>query len=795
MNPSQDPHLTSALNRGMTQIGWDLVRNALSGLTASPVTQNRCQTLTPTTDFESAKRLLRETEEMVALLESVEGFPIRGFDDIGVILEETGEKLLADPRQCLNLINFLRLVRDIQRFLDKKSTAPILQDHGQGIVPLPPLAKELDRCIDKDGEIRENASPELKRAIREAQSAKQNIENTVKKILADPAYEDVIQESYFTEREGRVVLPIKAEGRSKIEGIVHDSSGSGATLFMEPTKIIPLNNQLKMSLIRVEQEKIKVLGHLAREILNHKQELVQNQEILTTLDLIHARARLAGAMQAHPFCFTKDGGVNLREARNPELVLNKQNTVANDISWDAATRAVMISGPNTGGKTVTLKTVGLMSLMSRAGLFLPVKPDSQISFFPEVHVDIGDDQSIQLSLSTYSAHIEKIIRILSHAQPGSLILLDELGISTDPQEGAALAEAILLELKRKGMMTMVSTHYLALKTLAQTHEGFLNICAEFDLETLSPTYKLIAGVPGNSAALDTAERIGLPRDIILKARNIHAMTDNRAENLLQDLNRQKLELAREKEALADQKEETQRLLDEQTRIASRLRDEEREFQKTRAQRLQTQVKEARNKIRKMIEEIRQTGDLAKIRKTEKEIAGMTRVPLSVLSDHVEGWDVPVESLKEGDAVMVNGYGAKGILLEDPAGKKKVRVRLGNLPTRVEAKRLKGNSRLSSQKTKPVETGRITVQSVSVSAAKLNCDLRGMRLEEARSMLDLFFNQALLNKTPKVTIIHGHGTNTIKKMVRDYCETTKLWKSFGPGEQQEGGDGVTIIYFD
>jgi len=566
-------------NKAMALVGWDLIRKALSRLAVSPATQALCESIVPEHEFESAQRLLDETAEMVSLLESTESFPISAFADLANILEEAGQRLLVEPGQCLALLNFLRLARSVKRYLDKKPAVPRLQIYGGGIDFLAPMVKELDRCIDKDGEIKESASPELKKAVRESQTSRQDLEITARKILASAAYKDAFQDSYITEREGRVVLPVKTEGRSKIEGIVHDSSGSGATLFIEPTKIIPLNNQLKMSLIKVEREKIKILGNLAREILACKAELTLNLELLTTLDLIHAKAQLAGRMQAKNFRLARGGGVNLRAARNPELVLSGQTVVANDISWDGSTRAIIISGPNTGGKTVTLKTVGLMCLMSRAGLFLPVKSDSQIAFFPEVYADIGDDQSIQLNLSTYSAHLAKTIHILRYAPEGSLILLDELGISTDPQEGAALAEAILLELNRKGMTTLVSTHYLALKTLAQTHPGFLNMCAEFDLETMAPTYRLISGVPGSSAALDTAEKIGLPAQIIQKAREIYNLKDNRAENLLADLNRQKLALEKEKENMAADKEETEYLLQEQRNVTGRLLDEEREFQK------------------------------------------------------------------------------------------------------------------------------------------------------------------------------------------------------------------------
>jgi DNA mismatch repair protein MutS2 len=785
---------SSDTNKAMALVGWDIIRKALARLTVSSATQTLCENLAPEIDFDSAQRLLDETGEMVSLLESTESFPITGFENLESLIEDAEQRLLVQPLQCLALIHFLKLGNNIKRYLDKNSTITCLKKYSTEISSLSSLSKELERCIDKDGEIKENASPELKQAIRDSQTSRQNLENTVKKILANSSYQDVLQDSYFTEREGRIVLPVKTEGRSKLEGIVHDSSGSGATLFMEPTKIIPLNNQLKMSLIKVEQEKNKILGDLAREVLSCKLELSSNMETMTTLDLIHAKAQLAGRMEALPFRLTKNEGINLRQARNPELVISGHNVVANDIEWNESIRSIIISGPNTGGKTVTLKTVGLMALMARAGIFLPVKADSQISFFPEVYADIGDDQSIEQNLSTYSAHLTKIIHILRNAPEDSLILLDELGISTDPHEGAALAESILFELNRNGMTTLVSTHYMALKTLAQTHPGFLNMCAEFDIDTLSPTYRLITGVPGSSAALDIAEKIGLPLKIIQNAREIYNLKDNRAENLLEDLNRQKLDLEKEKDSMSSQKLETENLLQEQRVTTNRLRLEEREFNKTKAKRLQSHVKEAKGKIRKMVEDIRGVKDVGKIRQTEKKISSIGKVPLSALSEHEEGWDVTADKLKSGDLVMVNEYGAKGILLEDPSGKKKAMVQLGNLSTIVETKRLRGNSR-SKNIDEPSKKIQVTIEKTQEPSAEMNCDLRGMRFEEAQNFLDSFISQTLINNAPKVTIIHGHGTGVIKKMVRDYCETTNIGKSFAPGTQQEGGDGVTIIYFE
>ena len=484
--------------------------------------------------------------------------------------------------------------------------------------------------------------------------------------------------------------------------------------------------------------------------------------------------------------------MELKEARNPELVLDGETVVPNTIEWNASVRVVIISGPNTGGKTVTLKTLGLLALMARAGLYLPVKKSSMIPFFPKVYSDIGDDQNIQLKLSTFSGHLKKIIHILDHVDAGSLVLLDELGIATDPEEGAALAEAILLDLKSKNVMTLVSTHYFTLKILAQTHAGFLNACTEFDLDTLSPTYRLIFGAPGQSAAINTAERLGLQQSIIDQARNLYQAKENRAENLLEDLTRQRLEFNRDQEEIKQEKEETETLVREQRILTQRLRDEEKDFQKNKTKKLQAEVRAGKAEIRKMIQQIKGEKDLPKIRKVEKQIQSMNQMPLSPKVEDLEEWTLPVENLKTGDPVLILNLGTLGTLLELPEGKKKLRVKMGNITTVVEASALRGNPRQKSKM--PEKKFSINIHAESEGGPVSSCDLRGMNSEEAEAVMEAFISRAIVQKVQRVRIIHGHGMGTIKTLVRNYLEKAGLCKQFTPGSRSEGGDGVTLVEF-
>lgn len=794
MNHPDSSSKDKTLEHSMTLLGWEGVRNALAGRALSDRVRERCQGWNPAEEADTARRWLQETSEMVFLLDGVDDIPFQSFFDLQPILTEVRERLLVEPEQGLSILKTLRVTRDLKRFLTKKEDTPLLRQTASLLEPCPDLIKELERCLNDEGEVKHDASPELKQAYRDLERSRQSLDSTVQKLMSNSTYKDAMQDAYFTEREGRVVLPIKTDSRSRVEGIVHDSSGSGQTLFVEPTPIIALNNQLKISRLNVDKEILRVLEQLAKQIREQEESLLQNQDNLETLELIWARARLAKTMNATCPSLDEDGPMTLKQARNPELVLSGQNVVANNIVWSPETRVVIISGPNTGGKTVTLKTVGLMALMARAGLFVPVAAESSIRFFPEVYADIGDDQSIQQNLSTFSGHLKKIIHILDQASSGALILLDELGIATDPQEGAALAESILLEMKNRGFTTLVSTHYLSIKTLAQTQEGFLNACTEFDMESISPTYNLVFGVPGDSAALETAERLGLPESTLDRARELYQQKDNRAEHLLRDLNRQKLYLEKEKNAIQQQKEETNHLLREQKLLTDTLRSQEKEFSKTKSKRVQSYVHDAKREIRQLIDQVRSSKDLPRLRKAEKQVHSLGRTPLSAQGPDRSGWDIPPEKLKHGDEVLVEDYNACGVLLEDPQGKDEVRVQLGNLTTVVATKRLKGHVQHKSKNKKNSAKQEVKIQTESGSHPRSSLDLRGMRVEEAREATELFLSQAVVNKLETVTIVHGHGMGKIKGMVRDYLGSAGIGKTFQPGERHEGGDGVTVVKF-
>ncbi len=780
------------LDKSTHLLGWKLIQSALSRHAASTITAGECEELVPFGDYDSALQALDETREMHMLLQFDIPFPLHAFKDIRPVLDVARSQLIIEPAQGLSVLKLLRLCRSLKRFIDKQTLCPQLKIRAQALDPIPELLKDLERCINDDGEIRDNASPELKQAVNEVARARQKLEDRMKKLIGSSNYQTALQDNYFTEREERLVVPIRAEFKSRIDGIVHDSSGSGQTLFIEPSVIVPLNNQLKISRLQVDQEKARILRVLAQQIVSYYDGLQTNLSVLLAIDLIHCRAQLARSMQAQYCPLNNDGNLDLKEARNPELVINRQHVIANDIAWDQSTRVIIISGPNTGGKTVTLKTIGLMALMARAGLFLPVLEESKMAFFGEVYADIGDDQNVQLKLSTFSGHLDKIIHIHNFAKPGALILLDELGIATDPTQGAALAEAILLEFKRKNIMTLVSTHYLSLKALAQTQEGFVNACTEFDKDSLAPTYRLIFGAPGHSAALETAERLGLEPSIIKKAKQIYGENDNRAEELLQELTRQRLHIEQEKQTVRESKEEIERMLNEQRSLTENLQEANQEFKKSKAKNLRVAVREAKLDIKKMLDDIKGSSNPRKIRITEKQIHAKTRIDEPIDQRRLVGWNLPASELKAGDSVMVESYASVGQLLEDPKNKPRVRIRLGNMTTVVETTKLRGHRQKSVHRQKNEEPIKISIENNASSKAQSSVDLRGMNSDDALNSIEAFVSQAIVNNMREATIVHGHGMGTIKKLVRDYLETTGICKSYRPGSRHEGGDGVTVL---
>nr|MBI3611819.1 endonuclease MutS2 [Nitrospirota bacterium] len=800
----------SLLQQAERVLEWDRLLEVLAKAARSAMGAEQCRALTLETDLEAARMRLRETEEMAALRESEAPFPSLSFADLREVLGRAEKGAALEAHEFRDLSVALGLSLEVLRYMHpRREQAPALWAVAAGLETIQALRAmqvSIDRCVDQDGSIRESATPELRRLTRHTQDFKQQMRQRLEVILASTRYADVLQERYSDQRQGRYVVPVKAEMRSKIPGIVHDVSGSGATVFLEPRELVELNNSIKVAELEVEREVRRILQELSAEVAAHVPALVCGLEILATLDCIAAKAAFGHLIHAHPVAINDCGRVRLRQARHPLLVLARGEVVANDVVLDETVRVLIISGPNTGGKTVTLKIVGLFALMVRAGLPLPCDADSDMALFPEVYADIGDAQDLTKDLSSFSAHMTQMIRLLAQASAvrtgpagevtdlQALVLLDEPATSTDPAEGAALAEALLLHLAGLGMKVVATTHYNQLKALAHTTPGFVNASVEFDVSRLAPTYRLIMNLPGGSSAIDIAGRLGMDEAILEQALQLLRREDRLLEQMLGDLQEKQRRLSEDLARAATLKAEAERAAQEASEIAERLRDSERDERKNVKKKLTQDLLQARAQVQGIIEGLKKEDKtLSKAKEAKQKLAGIGAQAREQLG--AGAGTVPLDQLTAGDPVEVVGLGVVGTLLEEAKGKKRVHVRIGDREASVEVSGLVGVARGEGHEPQPAKS-RLRQRAPQVASSggmetSSTVDLRGQAADEALDLTVAALDRAVLAGEPFLRIIHGHGTGRLKTVLRDYLKSSPYVASFRAGERAEGGDGVTV----
>ena len=660
----------------------------------------------------------------------------------------------------------------------------------------------LDAAIHSDGSIKESATPELRRLTRQAQGLKQQMRDQVNQMLHSRRYEDILQEQYFAEREGRYVIPVKADMRGKVPGIVHDVSASGATVFIEPRELVELNNSIKVADLEIEREVRRILRELSALVAAHSEGILAGVDALAILDDISARASFGRQLKAHPVGLNDEGCVKLLQARHPLLVLSKEQVVANDLFLDESIHVLVISGPNTGGKTVTLKIVGLFALMVRAGLHLPCAAESEMAIFPDVYADIGDAQDLARDLSSFSAHMIQMIQLLdetdlqlrndSHGVPRQwLVLLDEPVTSTDPAEGAALAEALLCRLAALGMKVVATTHYGPLKALAHTMPGFANAAVEFDVATLSPTYRLFMGAPGGSSALEIAGRLGMDRALLDEAR-LKLHKDERAmETMLQDLQATQRQLADDLTRAVEARREAEQAEQRAKAQLAHLEDTEREAQKGLKRKLSEQFSRARAEVQATVDAVKGEQKLIKAKAAKQRLSELEAETRAALAPAVT--PTSLEQLSVGDQVEISGLGVTGTLLETPQGKKRVKVKVGQREVLATVANLVGLARgveaqppVSSSPRRVSSGGGLGLDEQTV------VDVRGKAADEALDEVVAALDRATLAGVPFLRIVHGHGTGKLKASLRDYLKDSPYVAEFRTGDRTEGGDGVTVV---
>lgn len=786
---------------------WDRLLDLAAGLARSSIGAARLRAAEPAPGLSQACLRQEETTEMVALLESQEPFPALAFPDVREALARAGKDAQLDAHELRDCSIVLDVVEDATRYLRRhRAQAPSLASAAGVLLEsddLGFLKRDIDRAIAPDGSMKESATPELTRLTHHAHELKQQMRHRLEQILQSRRYEDVLQEHYFAQREGRYVVPVKADMRGRIPGIVHDISSSGATVFLEPRELVELNNSIKVAELDVEREVRRILRELSALVGRHAGDLEARLAALAELDAIAAKGLFSRRINAHPVRLNDEGRIHLRQARHPLLVLTKDLVVPNDIDFGERTQVLVISGPNTGGKTVTLKIIGLFALMVRYGFHLPCAPESDMAMFPAVYADIGDAQDLARDLSSFSAHMTQMIALLKAAArtpaPGdgersvepALLLLDEPVTSTDPAEGAALAEALLCRLAALRMKVVATTHYGPLKALAQTTPGFANASVEFDVATLSPTYRIHMGVPGGSSAIDIAGRLGMDEDILSDARARLRQDDRRMETVLADLQNKQRRLSADAERAAQARREAEQASRKAQDVLARLEERESEERRGIKRRLTEEFSRARAQVQATVDELKREQKLLKAKEAKARLADLERQTVR----HIEppSGSVPIEQLGPGDLVEIAGLGMTGALLEAPQGKKRVRVKVGEGEVLAGVANLVGVGKGpgASRSRGPRPTARESAP-VAGREEPTIVDVRGLAADDALDAVVAALDRAALAGAPMLRIIHGHGTGRLKAVLRDYLKDSPYVAAFRAGDRAEGGDGVTIV---
>lgn len=785
--------------KALNTLEFPKVLERLARYTAFSLSAELARFLRPATQLEEAQRELRITSEARQLLKDQPQTGVGGARDLRAYLEAASRRQALTPAELLDVKGTLVAGRNLARKLvDLEAEIPLLAAIAASIPNPAGVVDAITKAISARAEILDSASPKLASVRSELGVAHDRLLSRMQKLLTSDPVSGSLQEAIITQRDGRYVLPIKAEARNRVKGIVHDQSASGATLFVEPLAVVELNNRWRELQLAERDEEQRILLELAALVASHADEILAVLQGVATLDLAFARAKYAEELGATaPELFSmrpkKDElhpGVTMKllGARHP--LLDPLSVVPSDIELFTDNYCLVITGPNTGGKTVTLKTVGLLALMGQSGMHIPAEPGSQLSFFETIYADIGDEQSIEQSLSTFSGHITNIVRILKMADQRSLVILDELGAGTDPQEGAALARSLLDHLVTRGITTLVATHYPELKSYAHATKGVVNASVEFDLKTLAPTYHLVVGLPGRSNALAIATRLGLPADVIDAARSTIDPSELQAEDLLDEIHRER-ERTREARGRAEEAQHTAQAL--KADLAARLEKIEDErldvLEKARKQ-AQGELDGLRDEIGKLRADMARAGvSLDSVRGVQEAAEELEEKVEKPVRRKAVAESAPHRSLRLGDAVRVRSLGHRGIVTA--LGEAEAEVQIGALRARARL----GDLELLPQSENGAEhqTEWSGVQTLAESPGG-EISLRGQRYEDAEAALDHYLDQAYAAGLHSARIIHGKGTGVLRDMVRNELKKRKYVERYDYAMPHEGGEGVTVAYF-
>ena len=811
--------------RVLKTLEYNKIIEKLTALSASSLGKEKCSNLLPSDNLDEIKNAQKETSDALSRLLKNGSLSFAGIKDIraSIMRLEVGSSLNAvELLQLSSLLNvalhvktysrstgdFVKDAREENRLktsqvaqedTENKEFSDSLSKYFDVLEPLSPLNNEIKRCILSEEEIADDASPELRHVRRSIKLTNDRIREQLNSIVNSSSTQTMLQENIVTMRNGRYCLPIRAEYKNQFSGMIHDQSSSGSTLFIEPMAVVKLNNDLRELAIKETEEIEKILANLSNQAAEFSNELKENLRVLTELDFIFAKAALSKQMKATEPIFNKKGYINIKKGRHP--LIDPKKVVPIDIHLGKKFNLLIVTGPNTGGKTVSLKTVGLFTLMGQAGLHIPAFDRSELSVFEEVFADIGDEQSIEQSLSTFSSHMVNTVSIIEKATYRSLVLFDELGAGTDPTEGAALAMSILSNLHKRNVRTMATTHYSELKVFALSTEGVENACCEFDVETLRPTYRLLIGVPGKSNAFAISQKLGLPKYIIEDAKNRIGSDDQTFEDVISDLEenrilmeKEKAEITRYKEEIANLKEQlkakNEKIDSAKDNILRKANEEARDI----IQQAKDFADESIRKYNKWIKDSGANKEMEKERAALRDKLSSTQEKLAIKSKK-SNKKHKASDFKIGDAVRVLSMNLKGTISSLPNEKGDLFVQMGILRSQVNITDLElidepvitGPNNL-----KKTGTGKIKMEKSSTISTSVN--LIGKTVDEALFELDKYLDDAYLSHLPQITVIHGRGTGALRNAVHAHLKKTKYVKSYRLGTFGEGDQGVTIVEF-
>lgn len=778
--------------RALKSLEFDKIRAQCATHTASDIGREFVDALVPTDDLERAEMLLRQTWEADGICRRIGGSPIDTFPDARITLQRVRAAYALSPLELLNLAACLKASRRARERLLAGEEESELHRLANPLSSHAEIENEIGRCILTEDEISDNASPELSRIRRQMRITAERVKEKLNNIIKSPTYQKYLQEPIVTVRNGRYAIPVKAEHRAQIGGLIHDQSGSGQTVFIEPAAVVELGNAYKQLQAEEKREIERILAGLTALIAPYADELYQSLMLLGNLDCIFARAILARDMSAYCPKLNDKSLIHIKNGRHP--LIDPKTVVPISVWIGDGYDTLIVTGPNTGGKTVTLKTVGLFTLMASSGMFLPADESSEIAVFREVFADIGDEQSIEQSLSTFSAHMTNLVGILKEAGSDTLVLLDELGAGTDPNEGAALAQAILKHLQEAGATTFATTHYSEIKAFALTHEGMQNASMEFDVDRLCPTYKLYIGIPGKSNAFEISRRLGLDDSIIEQAKEYLKHEDVAFEDVLSGAEAQRKLAEQQASELTEELEKARRerialeternkLKEDRAAIREKAREEARSF-----------VAATKHEMDALIAELRQVKniDTKALERAIQTSRDKLRESSNRLSDTVEAASAEGEipkSVVRGQTVRVVSLNNTATVLKPQDAKGQVQVQAGLIKVFVPLSDLRTIER---KQEKPREKTRPREIMTDIKTVKYELDLRGFLVDDAILEIDAFIDDCIRTGRTEFNIIHGKGTGALRAGVQNYLKTHPRVKSFRIGAYGEGDAGVTVV---